>query len=104
MKAGDDAAVYRLDRERALVFTADFLTPVVDDPFVFGQIAAANSISDVYAMGGRPLLALNVVAFPTDSLPMAVLGEILRGGMDKAEEAGVRVVGGHSIDDREPKY
>lgn len=84
--------------------TVDYITPLVDDPYTFGQIAAANSISDVYAMGGRPLLALNVVAFPTDSLPMEVLGQILRGGMNKAEEAGVRVVGGHSIDDREPKY
>jgi len=100
----DDAAVYRLTPEIALVQTVDYITPLVDDPYTFGQIAAANSISDVYAMGGRPLLALNVVAFPTDSLPMEVLGEILRGGMDKAAEAGVRVVGGHSIDDREPKY
>jgi selenide,water dikinase len=100
----DDAAVYRLTPEIALVQTVDYITPLVDDPYTFGQIAAANSISDVYAMGGRPLLALNIVAFPTDSLPMEVLGEILRGGMEKAEEAGVRVVGGHSIDDREPKY
>lgn len=100
----DDAAVYRLTPEIALVQTVDYITPLVDDPYTFGQIAAANSISDVYAMGGRPLLALSVVAFPTDALPLAVLGEILRGGMDKAEEAGVRVVGGHSIDDREPKY
>lgn len=96
--------MYRLTPEIALVQTVDFITPLVDDPYTFGQIAAANSISDVYAMGGRPLLALNVVAFPIDSLPMEVLGEILRGGMDKAEEAGVRVIGGHSIDDREPKY
>jgi selenide, water dikinase len=96
--------VYRLTPEIALVQTVDYITPLVDDPYTFGQIAAANSISDVYAMGGRPLLALNIVAFPTDSLPMEVLGEILRGGMDKAVEAGVRIVGGHSIDDREPKY
>jgi selenide, water dikinase len=100
----DDAAVYRLTPEIALVQTVDFTTPLVDDPYTFGQIAAANSISDVYAMGGQPLLALNVVAFPTESLPMEVLGEILRGGLDKAQEAGVRIIGGHSIDDREPKY
>jgi selenide,water dikinase len=100
----DDAAVYRLAADLALVQTVDYITPLVDDPYTFGQIAAANSLSDVYAMGGKPLLALNVVAFPTADLPMDVLTEILRGGIDKAQEAGARIVGGHSIDDREPKY
>jgi len=104
METSDDAAVYRLTPELALVQTVDYITPLVDDPYQFGQIAAANSISDIYAMGARPLLALNVVAFPTDALPMSVLAEILRGGADKAREAGVRVIGGHSIDDKEPKY
>lgn len=104
MDTADDAAVYRLSPELALAQTVDYITPLVDDPYQFGQIAAANSISDVYAMGARPVLALNVVAFPTDALPMAVLGEILCGGADKAQEADVRIIGGHSIDDREPKY
>jgi len=99
----DDAAVYRLTDTLALVLTVDYFTPIVDDPYVFGQIAAANSLSDVYAMGGRPIAMLSIVGFPRDRLPMAVLGEILRGGADKAREAGVSVVGGHSIDDAEPK-
>ncbi len=104
MSTADDAGVYRLTPEIALVQTVDYITPLVDDPYQYGQIAAANSISDVYAMGGRPMLALNVVAFPTDTLSMEVLGEILRGGADKAAEAGVRIIGGHSVDDKEPKY
>jgi selenide,water dikinase len=104
MHTSDDAAVYRLSPELALAQTVDYITPLVDDPYQFGQIAAANALSDIYAMGARPLLALNVVAFPTDALPIAVLGDILRGGADKAEEADVRIVGGHSIDDKEPKY
>jgi len=104
MGTSDDAAVYRLTPDLALVQTVDYITPLVDDPYQFGQIAAANSISDIYAMGARPLLALNIVAFPTDALPMSVLAEIMRGGADKAHEAGVRVIGGHSIDDKEPKY
>jgi selenide, water dikinase len=99
----DDAAVYRLTDGLALVLTVDFFTPIVDDPRAFGQIAAANSLSDVYAMGGRPITMLSIVGFPRDKLPMAVLGEILRGGAEKAQEAGVSVVGGHSIDDAEPK-
>jgi selenide,water dikinase len=99
----DDAAVYRLTDGLALVLTVDFFTPIVDDPYAFGQIAAANSLSDVYAMGGRPIAMLSIVGFPRDKLPMTVLGEILRGGADKAQEAGVSVVGGHSIDDAEPK-
>lgn len=104
MSTSDDAAVYRLTPDLALVQTVDYITPLVDDPYQFGQIAAANSISDIYAMGGCPLLALNIVAFPTEALPIGVLGDILRGGADKAAEAEVRVIGGHSIDDREPKY
>lgn len=102
----DDAAVYRVSEELALIQTVDFFTPVVDDPYDFGAIAAANSLSDVYAMGGRPVLALNVVGFPRDSdvAPLSVLKEILRGGADKAKEAGIEIVGGHTIDDPEPKY
>jgi selenide,water dikinase len=99
----DDAAVYRLTDGLGLVLTLDFFTPIVDDPYAFGQIAAANSLSDVYAMGGRPIAMLSIVGFPRDKLPMDVLGEMLRGGAEKAREAGVSVVGGHSIDDAEPK-
>jgi selenide,water dikinase len=99
----DDAAVYRLTDGLALVLTVDFFTPIVDDPYAFGQIAAANSLSDVYAMGGRPIAMLSIVGFPRDKLPMTLLGEVLKGGADKAREAGVSVVGGHSIDDAEPK-
>ncbi|MGH2859124.1 MAG: selenide, water dikinase SelD [Solirubrobacteraceae bacterium] len=101
---GDDAAVFALSDELALVQTVDFFTPVVDDPFDFGRVAAANALSDVYAMGGRPLTALNLVAFPLAQLGGDVLVEILRGGLDVAQRAGCAVVGGHSIDDPEPKY
>jgi selenide,water dikinase len=100
---GDDAAVYRLNDGQALVFTVDFFTPVVDDPYDFGAIAAANALSDVYATGGQPVLALNLAAFPPD-LPMAVIQEIIRGGAEKAAEAGCAVGGGHTITDIEPKY
>ena len=100
----DDAAVYRLNDEIALVQTVDFFTPVVDDPYDFGRIAAANSLSDIYAMGATPLTALNIVGFPVGVLPMAYLVEILRGGAAIAAQAGVSIVGGHTIDDREPKY
>jgi selenide,water dikinase len=100
----DDAAVYRLSADRALVATVDYFTPIVDDAYDFGRIAAANALSDVYAMGARPLFALSIVGFPRDKLPLSVLGEILRGGADKVGEAGIFVVGGHSIDDPEPKY
>jgi selenium donor protein len=100
----DDAAVYRLDDDRALVVTADFFTPIVDDPYDFGRIAAANALSDIYAMGARPLLALNLVGFPRNLLGRGILEEILRGGGDVARAAGVPVLGGHSIDDAEPKY
>jgi selenide,water dikinase len=100
----DDAAVYRLDDERAIVETADFFTPVVDDPYWFGRIAAANAFSDVWAMGGRPLFALNLVGWPVKTLSMEVLGEVLRGGAETARLAGAPILGGHSIDDPEPKY
>lgn len=101
---GDDAAVYRLADDRALVVTADFFTPIVDDPYDFGRIAAANALSDIYAMGARPLFVLNLVGFPRDLLPEGVLEEILRGGSEVARDAGVATLGGHSIDDQEPKY
>jgi len=101
---GDDAAVYRLADDLALVQTIDFFTPLVDDPFDFGRIAAANALSDVYAMGGRPVTAMNVVAFPLEQLGGDVLREILRGGLEVVAEAGAALVGGHSIDDPEPKY
>ena len=100
---GDDAAVYRLDDRVALVLTVDFFAPIVDDAFTYGAIAAANAMSDVYAVGGRPVTALNIVAFPR-SLPPEVLSEILRGGASKVAEAGAIIVGGHTVDDDEPKY
>lgn len=103
LNTSDDAAVYRLNDHQALIQTVDFFTPMVDDPYLFGQIAAANALSDVYAMGGRPLLALNIVCFP-DCLPPAVLGEILEGGADKVVEAGGIIAGGHTVRDDEPKY
>ena len=99
----DDAGVYKITDDVAIVQTVDFFTPIVDDPYDFGAIAAANALSDVYAMGATPITALNLAAFPKDG-PMDVLAEILRGGADKAVEAGVSIIGGHSIDDREPKY
>jgi selenide, water dikinase len=101
---GDDAAVWRVSDELALVQTVDFFTPVVDDPYDFGRIAAANALSDVYAMGGRPLTALNLVAWPLDQLGPDALAQVLRGGIDVVRSAGAEVVGGHSIDDPEPKY
>ncbi len=101
---GDDAAVLRLDDERALVLTTDFFTPIVDDPADWGAIAAANAISDVYAMGGRPLMAVNVAAWPGDGLDIAILGQVLAGGARVAAEAGCFVAGGHTIDDPVPKY
>ena len=99
----DDAAVWRLDETRALVVTTDFFTPVVDEAYDYGMIAAANSLSDVYAMGGRPFLALNVAAMP-DNLPIEITSEILRGGAEKTLEAGVVIAGGHTVNDKEPKY
>ncbi|GAB4249530.1 MAG: selenide, water dikinase SelD [Thermoleophilia bacterium] len=100
----DDAAVYRLTDDLVLVQTVDFFTPVVDDPYDFGRIAAVNSLSDVYAMGGTPRLALNIVGFPVNTLPLEYLVQILKGGFDVAAEAGVTIAGGHTIDDNEPKY
>jgi selenide,water dikinase len=100
----DDAGVFRVSDDLALVQTVDFFAPIVDDPFDFGQIAAANALSDVYAMGGQPLTALNIVAFPTSDLPLEVLGEILRGGQEKVHEASALVVGGHTVIDTELKY
>ncbi len=100
----DDAAVFRIADDRALVATVDFFTPIVDDPFDFGRIAAANALSDLYAMGARPLFALNIAAFPRDRLDEGLLSEIVRGGGEVAREAGIAVVGGHSVDDPEPKY
>jgi selenide,water dikinase len=101
---GDDAAVLRLDDERALVLTTDFFTPIVDDPGDWGRIAAANALSDVYAMGGRPVIALNLTAWPGETLPLSMLADVLRGGAAVAAAAGCLVVGGHTIDDPEPKY
>lgn len=100
----DDAGVFVLSDDLALVQTVDFFAPIVDDPYAFGQVAAANALSDVYAMGGEPLTALNIVAFPSNTLPMSVLTEILRGGQDTVHEAGALIVGGHTIIDEELKY
>jgi selenide,water dikinase len=101
---GDDAAVLRLDEDRALVLTTDFFTPIVDDPRDWGRVAATNALSDVYAMGGRPVIALNLTAWPGQTLPIELLAEVLRGGAEAAGAAGCLVVGGHTIDDPEPKY
>ncbi len=103
-ETSDDAAIYKLGEEQALVVTMDYFTPIVDDPYSFGMIAAANSLSDIYAMGARPLIMLNTVGFPKGTLPLSILGEMMRGGADKAREAGVDIVGGHTIDDPEPKF
>ncbi len=104
LETNDDAGIYKLNDSTALVQTLDFFTPIVDDPYSFGQIAAANAISDVYAMGGTPITALNVVAFPIADLDKEILAAILEGASNKLEEAGVALVGGHSIDDKEPKF
>src|SRR4051812_811937 len=101
---GDDAAAVRIDGDRAVVATADFFTPVVDDPNTWGRIAAANAVSDVYAMGGTPLVAVNLLAWPRDVIPFELAAEVLRGGDAVCAEAGTYLAGGHSIDDREPKY
>lgn len=103
LAAADDAAVYRLNDQQAIISTTDFFPPVVDDPYDFGAIAAANAMSDIYAMGGQVLFAINLVAFP-DTLDKTILSEILRGGAEKVAEAGAVVVGGHSVNDKEPKY
>jgi len=104
LETGDDAGVYRLSDELAIIQTVDFFTPIVDDPYTFGQIAAANALSDVYAMGGKPLTAMNVVCFPAKTMDIGLLNKILMGGLDKLQEAGTTLVGGHSIDDSELKY
>ena len=104
IETSDDAGVYLLDEKTALIQTLDFFTPIVDDPYTFGQIAAANSLSDVYAMGGKPLTAMNIVAFPAALLDQDILPQILKGGQDKVAEAGAVILGGHTIDDPEPKY
>jgi len=104
MDRPDDAGVYRITPEIALIQTLDFFTPIVDDPYDFGQVAVANALSDVYAMGGRPLLAMNIICFPVSDMDISVLEEVLKGGMDKMHEAGVLLVGGHSVDDPEIKY
>lgn len=103
-ESSDDAAVYRINENQAIVQTVDFFTPIVDDPYDFGSIAATNAISDIYAMGAKPLFALNIVAFPSKKLSGDILEQILKGASDKAAEAGISVVGGHSIDDEEPKF
>lgn len=103
LENGDDAIIYKLDENRVMIQSIDFFTPVVDDPYLFGQIAAANSLSDIYAMGGRPVLAMNVVGFP-DCLERKVLNQILKGGNDKVKEAGAFIGGGHTVEDDEPKY
>jgi len=104
LEKADDAGVYKLTDDLAIVQTVDFFTPIVDDPYTFGQIAVANALSDVYAMGGQPLTAMNIVCFPSKTLDISVLRDILRGGIDKMREAGVVLVGGHSVDDPELKY
>jgi selenide,water dikinase len=104
METADDAGVFKLSEELALVQTVDFITPIVDDPFLFGQIAAANSLSDVYAMGGKPLTAMNVIGFPRLTLDISILTEILRGGLAKIHEAGAVLLGGHTVEDAELKY
>lgn len=100
----EDAAVYKLNEETGIVFTLDLITPIVNDPYIFGQIAATNSLSDVFAMGGRPLMALNIVCFPEEEKKYNLLNEILKGGADKVAEAGGILAGGHSVNDKEPKY
>jgi len=103
-ETGDDAGVYRLRPDLAIVNTVDFFTPIVDDPYIFGQISAANSLSDVYAMGGEPKTCMNIVCFPKDKMDIEILGEILKGGADKVKESGAVIIGGHSIIDEEIKF
>jgi len=104
IESAEDAGVYKLREDLAIVLTLDFFTPIVDDPYIFGQVAAANSLSDVYAMGGKPIVAMNIICFPINKMDISVLQEILRGGLDKMREAEVILVGGHSIEDDELKY
>ena len=104
MERAEDAGVYKLSDDLAIIQTVDFFTPIVDDPYMFGQIAAANALSDVYAMGGKPLTAMNIVCFPIKTMDISILRDILKGGLDKMKEAGVTLVGGHSVEDSELKY
>jgi selenide,water dikinase len=104
MERADDAGVYKLSEDLAIIQTVDFFTPIVDDPYMFGQIAAANALSDVYAMGGKPLTAMNIVCFPIKTMDISILREILKGGLEKIKESGATLVGGHSIEDTELKY
>jgi len=104
MEHAEDAGVYKLRDDLAIIQTVDFFTPIVDDPYTFGQIAVTNALSDVYAMGGRPITAMNIVCFPVKKMDMAILHRILHGGLDKMREAGVLLIGGHSVEDDEPKY
>jgi selenide,water dikinase len=104
MERAEDAGVYKLSDDLAVIQTLDFFTPIVDDPYIFGQVAAANALSDVYAMGGKPLTAMNIVCFPVKTMDMSILREILAGGLAKLHEAGVTLVGGHSVEDKELKY
>jgi len=100
----DDAAVYKLRDDLAIVQTVDYITPIVDSPFIFGEVAAANSISDIYAMGATPIFALSILGFPPQKVPLEIVEQILRGGISKASEAGIQIIGGHTVDDEEPKY
>ena len=100
----DDCAIFKINDQQSIIQTVDFFTPIVDDPYTFGQVGAANSLSDIYAMGGKPLFALNITAFPTDTLSLEILTSILKGGEDKCFEAGINILGGHSIKDDSPKY
>lgn len=104
IKTGDDCAVYQISDDLAIIQSVDYFTPVIDDPFDYGMIAVANALSDVYAMGARPLFALNVVGFDSSGLPLEILIEMMKGGAEKAQEAGIQIIGGHTIDDKEPKY
>jgi selenide,water dikinase len=104
MEHAEDAGVYRLRDDLAIIQTVDFFTPIVDDPYIFGRIAVTNALSDIYAMGGRPLTAMNIVCFPIQKMDVGILREILRGGLDQMREAGVLLIGGHSVEDDEPKY
>jgi selenide, water dikinase len=104
MEHAEDAGVYRLRDDLAIIQTVDFFTPIVDDPYTFGRIAVTNALSDIYAMGGKPLTAMNIVCFPIRTMDVKILREILRGGLDQMREAGVLLIGGHSVEDNEPKY
>ena len=103
-KSFDDCGIYKINEKTSIIQPVDFFTPIVDDPYLFGQIAAANSLSDIYAMGGIPLFALNITAFPSEKIPLNILSEILQGGVDKCNEANISILGGHTIKDDTPKY